>query len=180
MLDQANWLFLFQMLQGVGQVGAVLAALYAVRLVQKYTREKDEADFIRNRWNEQTQLNLVCIHSDTALKSHEEIVYGEGVTVNLDLARKYFVIFSMLNQIQHLFIAINHRILTRAEFDTYALQTLRLLKRQEETVNYLLDERGYSDGFKAAIRPLFATVHAPNLPPASSVGPLAAPPIGSG
>lgn len=68
MTDQASWLFLFQMLQGVRQAGAVVAALYAVWLVQKYTRAKDEADFIRNRWNEQTQLNLACIHNDAALK----------------------------------------------------------------------------------------------------------------
>jgi hypothetical protein len=132
----------------------------------KNTRaRKDEADFIRNRWNEQTQLNLACINNDTALAAHEQIVYGEGATIDLDLARKYFVNFLMLNQIQHLFIAMNHRVLTRAEFDTYGLQILRLLKREEGTVNYLLDERGYSDAFKTAIRRLFANVTAPNFPP---------------
>jgi hypothetical protein len=72
--SQAFWLFVFQMLQGIGQAGSVVVAFYAVWLVQRYTRRKDGADFIRNRWNEQAQLNLACIQNDEALKSLSGII----------------------------------------------------------------------------------------------------------
>ena len=78
--SQGFWLFIFQMFQGIGQAGSVIVAFYALYLVQNYTRKKDGADFIRNRWNEQAQLNLLCIENDEALTAHEEIVYGRSLS----------------------------------------------------------------------------------------------------
>jgi hypothetical protein len=160
--SQEFWLFVFQMLQALGQAGSVVVAFYAVWLVQRYTRQKDGADFLRNRWNEQAQLNIACTQSDEVLKAHEEIVYGRTPS-DLSTARRYFVIFSMLNQIQHLFIAYEHSVLDRDEFESAAIQTVKLLKREQTTVAYLLAERGYSQRFANAIIPLFAKVVAPDL-----------------
>jgi hypothetical protein len=160
--SQDFWLFVFQMLQALGQAGSVVVAFYAVWLVQRYTRQKDGADFLRNRWNEQAQLNIACIQSDEVLKAHEEIVYGRTPS-DLRTSRRYFVMFSMLNQIQHLFIAYEHNVLDRDEFERAAIQTVKLLKREQTTVAYLLAERGYSQRFANAIIPLFAKVVAPDL-----------------
>lgn len=63
----------------------MIVAFYAVRLVQNYTREKDEADFIRNRWNEQAQINLACLQNDDVLAAHEEVVYGIELRDKKDL-----------------------------------------------------------------------------------------------
>jgi hypothetical protein len=155
----------WQMVQGIGQVGAMIVAFYAVRLVQNYTHKKDEADFIRNRWNEQAQLNLICIQNDEALTAHEEIVYGQPM-YDIKQSRRFFVIFSMLNQIQHLYIAFRHGILEKDEFESYALQTAKLLKREEATVKYLLAQRGYASDFKDAVVPLLARAIAPEFPAA--------------
>jgi hypothetical protein len=38
--SQAFWLFAFQMLQSLGQVGAAIVAFYAVWLVQNYTARR--------------------------------------------------------------------------------------------------------------------------------------------
>lgn len=165
--SQAFWLFVAQMLQGVGQIGAVVVAYCALRLVQNYTRKKDAADFIRNRWNEQAQLNLLCIQNDEALATHEKIVYGQE-PVDQKHSRRYFVIFAMINQIQHLYIALKHGILDQSEFESNALETVRLLKREQSTVTYLLTERGYAGDFRNAILPLFKKAVAPEFPPAAS------------
>ncbi len=70
----------------------------------------------------------------------------------------------MLNQIQHLFIACQHNVIDKDEFENYAMQTIRLLKREQPTVTYLLTQRGYSQNFKDAILPLFGRASAPELP----------------
>ena len=41
-----KWVFFFQLLQGVRQAGSVIVAFYGVHLVQRYTRRRDQADFI--------------------------------------------------------------------------------------------------------------------------------------
>lgn len=157
-----SWLFVFQMLQGIGQIGSVLVAFYALYLVQNYTINKDQADFLRNRWNEQTQLNMMCLNNDEALCAHEEIVYGQKLS-DKKLARKFFVIFSILNQVLHLFIAMRHGVLEKNEFEDYAIQTLRLIKCEQSTVIYLLSERGYSKDFRDTVLPLLEQAIAPKI-----------------
>src|SRR5262249_16127719 len=83
------------------------------------------------------------------------------------LSRKFFVIFALLNQIQHLFIAMRHGVLDNAEFETYAMQTIRLLKREQSTVAYLLTQRGYAQDFKETILPLFQRAVGPEFPAAA-------------
>jgi hypothetical protein len=47
------------------------------------------------------------------------------------------------------------------------MQTIRLLKREQTTVTYLLAERGYSQDFMDTVLPLFGNVEAPELPVAT-------------
>ena len=156
-------LFVFQMLQGVGQVAAAIIALYAVHLVQAYTRKRDQADFIRSRWSEQAQLNLLYLENEGALDIHEEIVYGRKMA-DRRRAKKFFILFSMLNQVQHLFIASQHGVLDKLEFEKYALQALRLIKREQPIVNYLLTQRGYSEDFAQVVLGLIDRVEPSEAP----------------
>jgi hypothetical protein len=75
-----------------------------------------------------------------------------------------------------LFVAKEHGVLDKSEFELYALQTVRLLKREEATVTYLLTQRGYAQDFRDAILPLFGKAAAPEHPTIASaditVGPV--------
>lgn len=74
----------------------------------------------------------------------------------------------MLNQVQLLYIAYKHGVLDKEEFEDSAMQTIKLLKRNQEIAEYLLKERGYSINFRSATMPLFDRATPSQLPVAIS------------
>lgn len=163
-MDQNDWTFISQLLQGFGQILSVGMAFYALRLVQNYTEKKDRADFIRNQWNEQALLNVTILQNEQLLAVNERLVYGNSFKPTTEEAQLYFLLFTKINRIHHLYIALKHGILTREDFKTNSIPTVKLMKREEDTVRYLLAERGYSQDFANELLSMFENVEPSEFP----------------
>jgi len=141
-----------QAVQAIGQVTAAAVAVYAVRLVYNYTKKKDRAEFLRSLWHEQQLINMHTLSSPDSLEQFEKIVYGDAYNASSQDIRRRFLIFMVLNRVQHYFFGFQNNLIDRAEYEDLAMRSLRLLKRQEDLVISLVKERGYSDVFSDEVK----------------------------
>lgn len=142
-----EWNTIFQGVQAIGQLAGVAVAFYAVRLVHNYTTRRDKTEFLRNVWHEQQQLNLATLGNEDALEQFEKIVYGDAHVPDRNETKRRFHIFLYLNRIQHYSFAYKNNLLTKQEYVALAERTLRLIKREQPLIEYLLRERGYDPEF---------------------------------
>jgi hypothetical protein len=160
-MDQQHWLFWAQIAQGVGAVGSFVVSGFIAVLIYKYTQRRDRLDFLLRRWSDQQALNLAEISSDDNLRSFEEIVYGKTERFDVKRARKRYHLFTVLNMVQSQYFAMEHKVITKADFENYARPSLTLLVRERDEVIYLLTQRGYGLAFREAVTSLLEGLDPP-------------------
>ena len=160
-----EWVAYSQIAQGVGSVLAVFVTLYIAVLVQSYTRKKDRFDLVRDKWENAQAMNLAVLSGSENLRAFEAIVYGSRKRTDVDTARKYFLIFIIINHLQHFFLAYKSKLISTSELISHCEGSAKLLKNEESTVKYLLRERGYSTDFAQFLEGLIASSTA-SCPPA--------------
>ena len=159
-----QWVTLSQLFQGLGSVLTVLVTLYIAIIVQKYTIKKDKFDIFRFIWGEQQAINVAMLNSGDSLSVFEKIVYGDNHVVDKETSQKYCLLFIVINGLQHFFYSYKNELMSKEELDLCCLPTARMLKREENTVSYLLTERGYSPEFSEYLKCLIADA-SPSMPP---------------
>ena len=157
-----DWQFWSSIAQGVGGIGSVFASTAVAVIVYRYTNRKDRFEYLSKRWQSQQDLNIAALQDSNLLIASEKLIYGENYTVDIDRARKYFYIFTILNMILQIYIGFKLKIIPIDEYNAHCRTTVRLLKNEESLVIYLLKERGYSEDFSNEVRSLLKEATAPH------------------
>jgi hypothetical protein len=173
-MDPSDWLWWSQIAQGVGAIGSATVSGGIAIALYIYTRRRDKLDFLRSRWAEQQNINIHQLETDGDIELFEKMVYGQDFQSDAESARRRVQVFLILNMIQHHYFARTHRIITKSEFKNYAITSLGLLHREQNLVDYLLRERGYSPEFRRTINGLFKETK-PAEPPDPNVHQIYAP-----
>jgi hypothetical protein len=156
-----QWVIASQIAQGVGSILTVLITIYVAILVQTYTKRKDRLEIIRHKWSEQQEINMKMLSDRENLIAFEKLVYGADHEPDEAQSRDFFLLFLMLNGLQHFFFTYKHGLISYGDLVNYAYPTAKLLKNQSDTVHYLLRERGYSEEFSSFMRRLIADASPP-------------------
>ena len=130
--------------EAVGDTGSVLAFDREPRAVETAKARADSAGY--------RQIEFV-VTSDDALPQRPpfDAALGRYVLVHqsdpVAMVRRAATVVrpgGVIEPTQHLYVAMQHGLLTKNEFVKRSMQSLKLLKRQEATVKYALNERGYT------------------------------------
>ncbi len=141
--SQGFWLFVFQMLQGIGQIGSVAVAFYVLYLVQDYTRGKDAADQKRN-FNESWQFfNELAIREDN-IETYRHVWFPEGDKTTI---KRRLLFFIVLNNLHNAYSGNVHGIFSDEFWRSSAEDQARVLSPYREEVENLLDNYGYEPSF---------------------------------
>jgi hypothetical protein len=151
-----QWVTASQIAQGVGSILTVFITLYVAIAVQTYTKRKDRLEIIRHKWSEQQAINMEMLSAKENLIAFEKMVYGPDHKPDEEQSRNFFLLFLMLNGLQHFFSTYKNGLISYGDLVNYAYPTAKLLKNQSDTVDYLLRERGYSEEFSSFMKHLIA------------------------
>lgn len=144
-------------------LSAIVGAWIAYNLYA-YTKRRDKTELFRSMWESQQELNLLLLVNDEEQGIFEGLVYGDDGALDIKTAKIYTLLFLIINRIQNYYFAWKNGIFRRSEFRKYAIATLSLVHNQRDTINYLLDERGYTSDFAAEVRHLLRSTHPPAPP----------------
>jgi len=96
----------------------------------------------------------------------EKLIYGDHYEPDIAKTKQMYVVFSVLNVVQHAWVAHQRQVLTWTEFVESAETALRLIKNCEPIAIYALTERAYPKGFAKDVMAILRKVKPPALPPA--------------
>ena len=137
----------------IGLLGVTITILW-----QRYRKRKNYLEFMRFRWAEQQQINLAILNNPETSETFEKMVYGSGHQSTSENNRRIFLVFLHLNQILHLYLAKERKLLKQKEFERLATITLRLFARERCLVEFALKNRGYGENFSKAIIKLYENI----------------------
>lgn len=122
--------------------------------VHRYARRRDRLEFMRHRWAEQQNINLAQLNNPENATSFEKIVNGKDHNGDVENNKRLNQIFLYINQIQHLYLAYQHKMINEREFEQLAIPTLRLIAREQKLIDFILLNRGYGEHFVSKVRVL--------------------------
>lgn len=123
-------------------------------VVYFYTKRRDRLQFHHETWSLRQQINMMTISNPEVMNEFEEIVNGK--TIDKKTSMKMLLIFMNINNIQNYYFAYMNKIITKKEYENYAIDVLDLLCRQGDLLNYCIDNRGYDDDFANDIKRLMS------------------------
>ncbi len=131
-------------------LGIVITILW-----QRYRKKKALLDFLKFRWAEQQRINLELLKKPENIDVFEKMVYGADYETTRENNKRLFLVFLHLNQILHLYLAMENKLLPEKKFDDLAKVTLRLFVREKKLIEFALKHRGYEKTFRDKIKNLY-------------------------
>ncbi|MGF1456874.1 MAG: hypothetical protein ACFB6R_16015 [Alphaproteobacteria bacterium] len=150
-----------ELITSIATVISSAVLLFIAFTVHRYTKRKDKVNLLYQQWSYQQQINMIRITNDKSLEFFEKIVYGDDVEIDIDQSRRFHELFLVINRIHHLWLSKYYGVLNKKEFAFFASPTIKLIKRQEKLISYLLLERGYPPQFRDEFLDLMEKVDPP-------------------
>ena len=150
-MEPRVWLFWAEIAQGVGSLLSVVVLGWLTAKVYQHTTMRDKLDFIFRYWQGTQAVNIACLNDPALQERIEQLIYGKCFRSDIETAKKYSVLFIVINQLQFYYLAYKCRVLSYKELRDNVLPPLRMFSREAETITYLLEQRGYPRDFRTEI-----------------------------